>query len=307
MEKVIGFTYNGHRYIYQRNIQGDIIRIYDVETDEVVAEYSYDAWGNQNVNNKNEDNIGDINPIRYRGYYYDNETGLYYLNARYYDPKLGRFISPDTLSILDDTMGEINGLNLYMYCKDNPVMYADPSGHFGVLALVAITVASMLIGGADQLVSNAIAGKTGGELWSGVVGSAIGTGINALVMCLTMPLGGASLFIAAGASAIAQTAVDTFENAIRGETIDIGQTFIGLGLNFAATLAGNILGTKMIPTNSGWLQTQKFWSVFTKPYGQKILLQNIIGAGLSGTINFIKKNDWSKHKFIITVPVLPLY
>ncbi len=81
MEKVIGFTYNGHRYIYQRNIQGDIIRIYDVETDEVVAEYSYDVWGNQNVKNKNEDNIGDINPIRYRGYYYDKETGLYYLNT----------------------------------------------------------------------------------------------------------------------------------------------------------------------------------------------------------------------------------
>ena len=204
-------------------------------------------------------------------------------------------------------MGEINGLNLYMYCKDNPVMYVDPSGCFGILALVAITMASMLMGGTAQLVSNAIAGKTGGELWSGVVGSAIGAGINALVMCLTMPLGGASLFIAAGASAIVQTAVDTFENAIRGETVDIGQTLISLELNFATTLAGNILGAKMIPTNSGWFQTQKFWSVFTKPYGQKILLQNIIGAGLSGTINFIKKNNWSKHNLIIPVPVLPLY
>ena len=168
-------------------------------------------------------------------------------------------------------------------------------------------MASMLMGGTAQLVSNAIAGKTGGELWSGVVGSAIGAGINALVMCLTMPLGGASLFIAAGASAIVQTAVDTFENAIRGETVDIGQTLISLELNFATTLAGNILGAKMIPTNSGWFQTQKFWSVFTKPYGQKILLQNIIGAGLSGTINFIKKNNWSKHNLIIPVPVLPLY
>ena len=73
--------------------------------------------------------IGYINPIRYRGYFFDNETSLYYLNARYYDPKLGRFISPDTLSILDDTMGEINGLNLYMYCGNNPVNRFDQNGY----------------------------------------------------------------------------------------------------------------------------------------------------------------------------------
>ena len=150
LNKLVGLTYNKDgktsNYIYQRNIQGDVIRIYDGESNEVVAEYSYDAWGNQNVKNKNEDNIGDINPIRYRGYYYDKETGLYYLNARYYDPKLGRFISPDTLSILDDTMGEINGLNLYMYCKDNPVMYADPSGCFPLLAVILCGIALVGMG-----------------------------------------------------------------------------------------------------------------------------------------------------------------
>ena len=82
--------------------------------------------------------IGYINPIRYRGYFFDNETSLYYLNARYYDPKLRRFISPDTFSILDDTMGEINGLNLYMYCKDNPVMYTDDSGSLAIICSILI-------------------------------------------------------------------------------------------------------------------------------------------------------------------------
>ena len=100
----------------------------------------------------------------------------------------------------------------------------------------------MLIGGTTQLVSNA------------------------------MPTGGASLFIASGASAIAQTGVDTLETIIRGEKVDVGQTFIDLGLYFVTTLANNYLGGKMIPTNPGWLQPQKFWSVFIKPYGQKILL-----------------------------------
>ena len=122
-----------------------------------------------------------------------------------------------------------------------------------------------------------------------------------------MPTGGASLFIAAGASAIDQTGVDTLETVIRGEEFDVGQTFIDLGLNFVTTLDGNYLGGKMIPTNPGWFQPQKFWSVFTKPYGQKILLQTAIGAGLSRTVNFIRKNDWSKYKPIISMPVLPLY
>ena len=107
----------------------------------------------------------------------------------------------------------------------------DPTGHFGIWALIAITAASMLIGGTAQLVSNAMAGKTGSELWRGVAGAAVGAGVNALALCLAMPTGGASLFIAAGTSAIAQTGVDTLETIIRGEEVDVGQTFIDLGLN----------------------------------------------------------------------------
>ena len=137
MDKITGFVYNGVGYFYLRNIQGDILSIYKSEDSSLVASYQYDAWGNQTVTNYGEENIGNINPIRYRGYYYDEETGLYYLNSRYYDPRLRRFISPDTLSILDETMSEINGLNLYMYCKDNPVMYVDPSGNMAWLILAA--------------------------------------------------------------------------------------------------------------------------------------------------------------------------
>ena len=165
----------------------------------------------------------------------------------------------------------------------------------------------MLIGGTAQLVSNAMAGKTGSELWRVVAGAAVGAEVNALALCLAMQTGGASLFIAAGASAIAQTGVDTLETVIRGEKVDGWQTVADLGINFVTTLAGNYLGGKMIPTNPRWFQPQKFLSVFTKSYGQKILLQTAIGAGLSGTVNFIRKNDWSKYKPIIPVPVLPLY
>ena len=72
--------------------------------------------------------IGCINPIRYRGYYYDTETGLYYLETRYYDPQVGRFISSDNVDYLMPE--QVMGLNLYAYCNNNPVMNVDPTGHW---------------------------------------------------------------------------------------------------------------------------------------------------------------------------------
>ncbi|MBP5356549.1 MAG: RHS repeat-associated core domain-containing protein, partial [Clostridia bacterium] len=102
--------------------------------------------------------MGIINPIRYRGYYYDNETGLYYLLTRYYDSEIGRFISPDSADYLDPTT--INGLNLYAYSKNNPVMYYDPSGHFVVSSFIMIgyiesfAIVSAAIGVAEYYASS---------------------------------------------------------------------------------------------------------------------------------------------------------
>ena len=304
------FKYNGDVFYYVRDALGNINYIVN-QDGELESSYTYEAYGSHTVLNAQGSTstsstlIGNINPFRYKEYYYDVETQLYWVSSRYYSPELCRWISPDSIEYLDPE--SINGLNLYAYCGNDPINKYDPTGHWGVWALVAITVASMIIGGTAQFVSNAMAGKTGSELWRGVAGAAVGAGVNALALCLAMPTGGASLFIAAGASAIAQTGVDTLETVIRGEEVDVGQTFIDLGLNFVTTLAGNYLGGKMVPTNRGWIQTQRFWSVFTKPYGQKILLQTAIGAGLSGTVNFIRKNDWSKYKPIILLPVVPLY
>ena len=95
-----------------------------------VAEYSYDAFGNTSTTNLNSDNIGTINPFRYRSYYYDTETELYYLITRYYSPYLMRFISPDSFTYITDNIGDINVCNLFVYCNNNPVMYVDPDGDF---------------------------------------------------------------------------------------------------------------------------------------------------------------------------------
>ena len=101
-----------------------------------VGEYAYDVWGNCTILSGVANDLVKNNPIRYRGYYFDRETGLYYLNARYYNPEWRRFISPDSTDYLDPETP--NGLNLYAYCNNDPVNYADPSGHFGFWAAALI-------------------------------------------------------------------------------------------------------------------------------------------------------------------------
>ena len=95
----------------------------------LVVQYDYTAYGELKfINGSLASTIGVINPFRYKGYYYDVETGLFMMGQRYYSPELCRFIQPDSIEYLD--LSSINGLNLYCYCFNNPIMYYDPSGHW---------------------------------------------------------------------------------------------------------------------------------------------------------------------------------
>ena len=119
----IGFIHNGTEYYFAKNLQGDVQRIYTANGT-LVGEYHYDAWGNI-LNESSLTEIAQLNPIRYRSYYYDSETGLYYLNSRYYDPETGRFINADGYV---STGQDILGYNMFAYCGNNPVMRIDPTG-----------------------------------------------------------------------------------------------------------------------------------------------------------------------------------
>ncbi len=122
-----GFTYNGTYYYYQFNLQGDVTGIYDANG-QLVVQYAYDAWGKLlSVTGSLASTIGQINPIRYRGYYYDNETGFYLTGTRYYDPEIGRFINADGYV---STGQDVTGYNMFAYCGNNPVNRADPTGTF---------------------------------------------------------------------------------------------------------------------------------------------------------------------------------
>ena len=108
------------------------------------AWYEYDAWGNVTGIGGNA-GIANLNPIRYRGYYYDTETGFYYLNSRYYDPEICRFVNADDSDILWEDQGHLNEHNLYMYCWNDPIKHLDFTGEFPILAVDFVIGDGMVI------------------------------------------------------------------------------------------------------------------------------------------------------------------
>ena len=117
-------------YLFAKNVQGDITAVYDANGTCLVT-YTYDAWGNTRVrySDGGASTAARYNPFRYRGYYYDTETSLYYLNSRYYDPNVGRFLNADG-SV--NANGDLIGFNMFAYCGNNPVNMVDDEGEAAV-------------------------------------------------------------------------------------------------------------------------------------------------------------------------------
>ncbi len=133
---ICGFSVNDTYYKYIKDILGNVTYIL-TSSNQIVGEYRYDAWGNHDII-VDINQIASLNPIRYRCYYFDTDLKMFYCLSRYYDPEIGRFITADSLDYLDPK--SINGLNLYAYAKNNPVMFLDSDGHFPILIALAISI-----------------------------------------------------------------------------------------------------------------------------------------------------------------------
>ena len=133
----LAMKYNNTLYYYVLNAQGDVVRIVN-SSRSVVASYTYDPWGKII---SSSGTLADINPLRYRGYYYDSETGFYYLQSRYYDPEIGRFINADSYASTDAT--GLLSTNMFAYCENDPVNRSDPSGEFWNIVVGAALGAGM--------------------------------------------------------------------------------------------------------------------------------------------------------------------
>lgn len=153
---VFALEYEGSLYFYRLNLQGDVLGIINSDGKEVVT-YSYDSWGRLLTTNDNSGiGLAVKNPFRYRSYYYDEETGFYYLNERYYDPEVKRIISADA-NINLMMSAEFNGKNLYLYCDNNPILRKDDEGEFW--HIIAAGAVSAAIGMGTTIAQNIIDGN----------------------------------------------------------------------------------------------------------------------------------------------------
>ena len=219
--KPYAVKYDGTLYYYVLNLQGDVISII-THWGESYGSYTYDAWGN--VLSVSGD-IAKLNPIRYRGYYYDSETELYYLGSRYYDPVVKRFVNADgaAFATINPYSNGLTDKNYFAYCDNNPVSRSDDGGTF------FNTVIGAVVGGLTGALSAALEGGSKREVFasaaSGAVSGAIaGAGVDFAVA--TVATGGAAAVV--GATAVAaltgaggSIAGDITSNAIQRKPIKI--------------------------------------------------------------------------------------
>ena len=179
--KVVAVNYNGNYYYYLRNAQSDIVELID-KTGATVVEYRYDSWGKLlSTSGSLASTLGKNNPFRYRGYVYDEETGFYYLQSRYYNPEVGRFISSD---VLLSTGQGVLGHNAYAYCLNNPVNREDSNGNWsmpnwlkvtiGAVALVGAVALTVATGGGAAAVAVGVAKVVGSVAVSTAVSAGVG-------------------------------------------------------------------------------------------------------------------------------------
>ena len=220
--------YNGTYYYYLYNGQGDVVKLIDGDGVTQV-EYTYDTWGACSVTGSLANTLGAKNPFRYRGYVYDTETRLYYLESRYYDPETGRFISADVY--LSTNQGVL-GNNAFLYCGNNPANCKDEEGEFW--NLIAGTVIGAIIGGVTQVVGNVIEGKD----WNDGLGMALASGAASGLL--------ASTGLGAVAQVVGGAAIGAASNAGQ-QLVDMGQ---GKRDEFSWFELGISTGTGAL---SGWI------------------------------------------------------
>ena len=239
-------TLNGVVYYYVVNMQGDVVAIYTADGTSVCY-YNYNAWGKTvTATTNNNYTIDELNPLRYRGYVYDSDTGLYYLQSRYYNPEWGRFINADGYtSTGQGTLGN----NMFAYCGNNPVIREDEGGKFWnvVIGAVVGAVVNATTTAIDSYITTGSVdwGKVGISAAVGAVSGGIAaTGLGVI----------AQAAISAGAAAIGSVATDLYErdknpnagDITWGEVGDIAVRAVGsAAISFGASVFGTAAG-KMV-------------------------------------------------------------
>ena len=250
-------------YYYITNLQGDAMYLVDASGNEVAA-YDYDPYGK--IITATGD-LAEINPLRYRGYYYDSETGFYYLQSRYYDPEICRFINGDKYSA---TATGFLGYNMFAYCNNNPIIAADYDGEW--LNIVIGAVVGAVIGAATTAID---AYKTGGwdafssgKTWAKMgVSAAIGAGSGLVAAS------GIGFVGAIGIGASTGFAESTLHKAIDGKNLNNLNELMDIAVDTFSGAVGGLIG------GSGAIHRNKYMSRQISRLGKHLISDGISKAG----------------------------
>ena len=250
--------FNGTAYAYLYNLQGDVIGLVDSNGSKMVS-YTYDAWGKPiSKTGTLASTLGTIQPFRYRGYVYDEETGLYYVSSRYYDPEIGRFINADAVDLLGAN-GDFTSLNLFAYCGNNPVSRADSSGYLWTNILIGAVVGAVA-GVVGQVISDVVTSVLNGEVtisnWQTYTGAAVGGAAGGVVLATTGNMN--------AANAVTGTVTTGVGQSLEKLTIkNYNKSWAEIGVNAAVDGAVSY-GLGKIPGIKGATAGRNSWSAVYK-------------------------------------------
>lgn len=284
-----GFVKNrSEKYLYIRDSLQNILGIADI-SGKIVVKYDYDAWGTTSIKqDTSSSSIGYLNPFRYKGYYYDSESGMYYCKTRYYVPLWGRWLNADSPYNL--SFDKFDGLNYYSYCGNNPIVGIDKLGKWLLFACLSALVGGIINGVSSIVTSIATEGKVD---WKDATSSFVGGAVSGFIIGAT---GGTAVTAASYASAAAESITGEIwdyasgEKELSGDNIlkSLGNIAYDTAINGTINIVTDKVISAKIPslkTNSGWFKPKKVKSFFTKSYGKKIIKGTLVSAGIGAAID----------------------
>ena len=264
-------------------IQGDVVGVYNSAGTKVVT-FTYDAYGNCTVSG--DESLADYCKIRYRGYYFDTETGLYWVQTRHYNPQWCRWISSDALEYIDPESA--SGINLYVYCGNDPVNHFDPSGHAFILSMLLSIGISLMM----EVIEDAIDGGLGDDShdWRDYLGA----GISGFFGAFGKTRVAQAIFSVAGSLVDAAVSGDMQDNGV-------GSTIVNVISSFALSVGVNIVSKHIAAKlKAGTISkmTRKLANRTLKKIGANINMgSNAVKIGGKAYIaKAIVKSEWIGNK-----------
>ena len=268
-ESICGILYNNIPYYFIKNLQGDVIAIVDKDA-QTIARYSYDAWGVPEIKLDSSDcQIATINPFRYRGYYYDKEIELYYLQSRYFDPEMGRFINTDEPDIITAVTTSDFHANLFAYCSNDPVDNVDRIGYVVSPANVIGAIIGGILGAVGgYFLSRWLADKLNLKGWKRTLFIA---GITAVITAAAAVIG---YFIGPYVQKVGQKIINALKNLIKTSCCFAAGTLIATS-DGDKPIESICIGDYVLSKNefTGEVAYKKVTNLFVRSVGQLVHIQ----------------------------------